>query len=242
MSIEREKLWSAYLDGELSASEAASFDESLSPRESDRLAAEMRLENGLGDALSQAPPCPDAVWASLQTKIQPGPATMRASAKWYKPTLPAAIAMIVLIGAGAAYFQYQREAAFLRLPGTVDDLALHAEWRESWTHVQDFFHENHFELALRPLDSEDLDVHSRIQFLGASRQQYHGEDVIELMFDCCRRPIMLAVARRDSDAAAAIAKSVGEGTVRDSRIVGDYVVAYVGNHPAYGLMDIFVEI
>ena len=59
---EREKLWMAYLDGEMTSTEAAAFDASLTPEERARLAGEMRLESGLAAALQGDVVCPDAVW------------------------------------------------------------------------------------------------------------------------------------------------------------------------------------
>ena len=49
----REQLWQAYLDGELSACEAAQFETTLSEAERRRLAAELRFDRALADRLRQ---------------------------------------------------------------------------------------------------------------------------------------------------------------------------------------------
>lgn len=48
----------AYLDGELSASEASEFEATLDAAERERLAAEVRFENGLAERLAQDAKCP----------------------------------------------------------------------------------------------------------------------------------------------------------------------------------------
>lgn len=242
MSSDKEKMWSAYLDGELSTSEAAAFDESLSQREGERLASELRLEHAIGDTLAQSTRCPDLVWARVQAQLH---ATSRSTIRtphWSTRILAAAACLAMLFGAGWAFARLNNAPHFLDMPASVPELALNAEWRDSWEHVQEYLEGYDVHLALRPLDSDELDLHDSIRFVGAARQRYHGEDVIELMFDCCKRPIMLTLVPKQSDAATKIAESVGVGDVRETRVVGDYMVAYVGHHPAYGLMDIFAEI
>ena len=53
MSMDREKLWQAYLDGELSIAETSEFEATLNAEERDRLQAEKSFESGLADALSE---------------------------------------------------------------------------------------------------------------------------------------------------------------------------------------------
>ena len=242
MSVEKDKLWSAYLDGELSTSEAAGFDESLTPRECQRLQSEMRLERGLAEVMQEATPCPDAVWAQVRARIQAQSVARPVATRWSPRWLAVAAGILFLVGVSLAYGRFDATPAFLNVPSSVSELVAHSEWRESWDNAQTYLHDHNIQLALRPLEPEKLDVHRRLEFLGASHATYHGADVVELFFECCNRPIMLSVAAKDSDAALKMVASAGVGDVKESRVIGDYVVAYVGHHPAYGLMSVFEEI
>ena len=70
---EHEKLRSAYLDGELSASESARFDESLTPGQRERLAGEMRFESAMSETLSKGASCPDALWLRTLARREAAP-------------------------------------------------------------------------------------------------------------------------------------------------------------------------
>ena len=64
-----EDLWNAYIDGELSASEASEFEASLSDEDRALLAGEMQFENALADRLRQDSDCPADVWARVKAQV-----------------------------------------------------------------------------------------------------------------------------------------------------------------------------
>lgn len=236
MSIDNEKQWSAYLDGELSTSEAARFDESLAPRDNERLQAEMRLERGFAEVLSEATRCPDTTWAQICRDVHMQPKTRPTAWRWTGPLAALAATILILIGAALAYQQANANPPFLDIPA---DISFLPEWHDEWDHAQSYLHENNIQLALRPLDQSQLKLHGKIEFIGANHTTYHGVDVVQLYFECCRRPVMLSVAVKGSDAAHHMHTAK---CVRKCREVGDYVVALVANHGADGLLDAFVEI
>ena len=91
--FEKERLWSAYLDGELTAAEAAAYEESLTDDERTRLALEKQVEAHLAERLSRAVACPDGVWNRLKAEMV-GPATASRSPLWNR--------WIMVLGAAAA--------------------------------------------------------------------------------------------------------------------------------------------
>jgi hypothetical protein len=238
MSSEQEKLWSAYLDAELSASEATAFEESLTERSRQRLEAEVRLERGLGEALCADAACPAATWGRIEQMIRAQAAPTRRWNPWW--TRIAAAAMLALMaGSVWAYNHYVSTPPFLQPADSVMALEDLDELGPNWAYAENYLREHGIHLTLQPLDPGALDLHGRLEFLGASHVAYRGDEVVQLLFVCCRKPIRVAVAPKDSRAAARMKAAVDGDRVRGTREVGDYVVAVVGRHRADGLMNVF---
>ena len=62
MDNNQEQVWQAYIDGELSATEMAGFEASLSPEEQERLTSDIQFVRGLSERLSEDAACPCDVW------------------------------------------------------------------------------------------------------------------------------------------------------------------------------------
>ncbi len=243
MSMDQEKAWSAYLDGELSTPEASAFEASLADRGYRRLEAEMKLEAGIAEALCTGGDCPGPVWDRTRDMLQ---AQMKAKSghvlPWDRRVMAVAASILVCIGAAWAYYEYTGTPSFMVLPASPGELAERTESEPIWENAETYLHDHNIQLSLRPLESDKLDVHDSIEFLGATHVNYHGEEVVELLFDCCDKPIVLAVAPKESHVASMMTGAVGGGNVQGTQVVGDYVVAVVGRHRVYGLMNVFAEI
>jgi hypothetical protein len=243
MSMDQEKAWSAYLDGEMSTPEASAFESSLAERGYRRLEAEMKLEAGMAETLCTGGDCPDAVWDRTREMLQ---AQMKATSGhgilWDRRVLALAASILVCVGAAWAYYAYTGTPSFMVVPASARELAARTESEPIWENAETYLHDHNIQLALRPLESDTLDVHDSLEFLGATHVRYHGEEVVELLFDCCSKPIVLAVAPRHSHVASMMTEAVGGGNVQGTQVVGDYVVAVVAKHRANGLMNVFAEI
>lgn len=245
MSIERERHWQAYLDGELSASEASEFEESLSAGERERVAAELRFESALADALGQDAACPDLLWKRSVAMLREGRAPRRARRRWAwgAGTLAAAVAVAFVVSVLAPVNRALSPAVVLAAE-SIEELAAMSETAAGLDPVQRYLNRHGAKVELSPLDSLAIaEAHHGIVLLGARSQSAAGEPVIEMLLGCCGYPVKVVMAERGSDAAAEIGRSAagGPGQVQSTRVVGDYVAAVVGDHPAHGLLDIFGE-
>lgn len=249
MSGQIDKLMSASLDGELSAAEAAEFDHSLTPAEKANIAAEMKLERGIADRLSQGGRCPDDVWkrtiAALEQEATPMK-RVRLAASWrYAITAMAAVLAITVIGAVLRVNQVPQEPSILAIEKgtTIEQLAALSTLSDTDTEsLNAFLQQEGFEIRMTTTDVQiPGDHHTPREFLGARPVTYRGEEVIELLFNCCERPVKIVVARTGSRTAHEIGERLAEGQIQVSKPVGEYVAAVVGRHKVIGLLDYLTE-
>ena len=108
--------WQAYLDGELSASEAADFEANLDDRERQLLASEMSFESAFAEKLGMDATCPDQVWENTRALIEAKRAPRRSMKRLYY---------------GAATFAAAASIAFMIAPclALVDHLYQHYKSR-----------------------------------------------------------------------------------------------------------------
>jgi len=235
-------MWSAYLDGELSASEAAEFDQSLSPEEKDLLQGEVRFERALGEFLGRGGACPEEVWQRTATAL-PKPGTAN---PWWMPTRQAGVflaaAAVLLIVAGPMYQRYFATPEFLLMNerSTRDVRGVLDVYSDDVSEINEFLHSHGVALTLdrRPQPGNERHV---AKLMGASEELYRDERVTEVLYECCGKPIKVIIAPKDGVAAEAVRKAIKRNAVRDYRTVGDYVAVTVSSHPSRGLLDLLSE-
>ena len=247
MSAQKDKMWSASLDGELSAAETAEFEHALTPAQKSALAAEMELERALAQRLSRGAACPDELWkrtlAAVEQQAVSGRST-KALPRWaYAITAVAAVFLITI--AGAAFRAYQmREPSILAMAPSesVAQLTQEAELRGASTEdINAYLKEHGFGFAMTTTEVQVPGAHHTREMLGVHPVTYRGEQVMEVLFDCCGKPIKIVVAKAGGRAAAEIGDAVAAGQVQASKPVGGYVAAVVGHHKASGLLEYLTE-
>jgi len=260
MNEKQEHLWHAYVDGELSVTEMAKFEKSLTSADRNRLAGEMRFENGLADRLSENASCPQAVWdrtLSLLHEAQEKEAAPdnivsmprreeEASRRpwfWGAATMVAAatVAFAILYTPGSVL---DKESPVVILAAeSVDDLAAESEVDGGMDAMTQYLADHGVDLTLNDVDSLNMSkVHYGIDILGAKEEMLGGTPVVEMLFSCCDAPVKVVMAKQDSDAARYIGEAVSRGSseIEATRVIhGGYLAAVVGRHPAHGLLDIF---
>lgn len=247
---EKEQMWQAYIDGELSATEMASFESLLTPGERELLTADVKFERGIVQKLSEKDACPLALWESIKSQLLEPEASniselpaQSARSRWFA-------AATVAAAAGVAFLIYAvtpdsvTPGSGLTAPTviaaeSVDELAGRSDVNSDRLVIQKFMHDHQVDLDLR--DEQTIPIaerHSNIQLVGA--HAYPNDDYVELYMGCCKKPVKIVLARRGTEAARLLGQANDENSeVQATRIVGNYVAAVVGPHPAYGLLDIF---
>lgn len=226
-----EHMWSAYLDGELSAADASAYDARLTEAERNRVQAEMRLESAVSDALREESACPLDVWRRIAQDVHCA-ARKRgrwraAAAHWGVPAFAAAAGIFV---AFALYFPTGPNS----LPPFLELAAANApEVRQvssaelDRAMVEDLLRQTGVDLSLAP----NIELsHHRMQFVEASKGVYGDRNYVRLLFVCCGRPVKIIITPQDTPAAAAIEKAFAEGEFSgDTRRTGGCIIAAVGD-------------
>ncbi len=250
MTGDKHNLWQAYLDGELSVAETAEFEASLTEAERERLASEMRFENGMAERLSHNATCPIEVWKRTQAMLRECAAKEKAGAasgpspfrRWYwgMATIAAA-ATIALVFATFAPVPRGDYSAIVMAAASVDELAEQSTQQGDKSIAEEFLRALNFDLHLNEESSLGMAaIHHDIKVVGVHQSALEGDPVAEIFFGCCDYPVKIILAQKGSAAAKRIGLAAADGgQVQATRVIGDYVTAVVGKHPAYDLLDIF---
>lgn len=249
MNPDKEQMWQAYLDGELSAAEIAEFEQQLSPEEREQLAAEMQFERELAERLSQDAACPELLWRRVQRKV-----AKRSGVAGRYRRAALSIAATIAIAFAAAYYM----PALVGLGG--DDavsaaVTMSAESEEelrnqSMTHTGQesavlFLRANGVNVPMAAI--EDLPMakrHRPLRILGARQAGPCSNGVYELLIGCCDQPVKIVFAPKGSSTAALIGRAAGsaDGDVQAMRDVDGYITAVVTkHHGTASLLDLFDE-
>lgn len=237
----KERLWQAYLDGELSASEATEFESSLSESERKALAADMRFEHGLHELLSEGA-CPDPVWERTQALIRrTAPPRQSGSRRyWVAASLAAAcLAFVLLVVSGE--LRSRSNTNVIHAASSVNALASTSDVAPGHDNAVHYLKQHGIHLGIH--NEPELEAmylpHRPIKVVGARQDTFAGDRVTEVLFSCCGYPVKVLVARQDSPAAKAIGRATGQknSDVQATKIVDGYLAAVVSRHPAHGLVN-----
>lgn len=251
MDSQHEKMISAYLDGELSAAEAAEFDSTFTVAEKANLSAEMKFERKLAEQLGRGVSCPNDVWQRTLEAIEQKAAPVeqfRPRRNWmYAVTAMAAMLAITVAGLFVRVnlvSPHPPTVLAIAKGTTIAMLEEEAQLRSRDTDsVNAFLKEHGFNIAMTSADVQvPGDHHTPRQLLGLRPAVNRGEDVMELLFNCCGRPLKVVIAKTGTKTAREIGDLMAEGKLQATRHVGDYVAALVGRHETYGLLDYFTEV
>jgi hypothetical protein len=243
MSDNREQLWQAYVDGELSACEAAQFEATLTAEERERIAAEMRFERALGDRLRAGAECPEDVWARVHASVAPA-APRRSPALRRAVLAGAAIAAAALaVFALPEFYPLGLAGIFdrgvIHAAASVEDLASVSETEPGRQNVQKFLASKgiHLDVQAEAELMRALPFHRPIEVIGVHQTRFAGTRVTEVLVACCRKPVKLVLAPNSSRAARVLREAVGSGQthVQSVQTTGEYTIAVVARHPANAL-------
>ena len=242
MINDKAKFWQAYLDGELSVSEAAAFEAELDDEERQLLASEMRFESAFADKLSQNAACPDQVWDRTRALIEAQRMPRRSMRRWYygAATFAAAASIAFMISVFAPV-DSSPSSAVVMAAQSVEELAATSETPGDRESVHRYLLAHEVRLDLRePMSLHMAGTHPYIELVGARTEMANGEPVVEMLFNCCHQPVKILMVERGTKAALDIGQAAGAGHhVQATRMVGIYLTAVVSDHRAHGLLDIF---
>ena len=252
MKNNAEQYWQAYLDGELSASEAADFEASLTDGQREQLAVDMRVERILAEHLGRDAECPDEVWERTKARVarlnETGTPHATSRRRWYwgTATLAAAAAFAFVISIIAPIGGSPELSSVVLAATSVEELVATSEAEPGSDSAEKYIREKGVSLHLE--DDSLLETirghHYDLRIIGARQELHNGEPVTEVLFECCGRPIKVVLASLDSNVAGEIglaAAQAQEGHGQATRVVGGYLIAVVSRHESHGLLDMISE-
>jgi len=242
---DQEKRWMAYMDGQMSASEALDFEHTLDARDRARLDQEVRLESTISDCFGDGPCCPVQLWNDLADKIaQPASAKAGRIVYWASRTVVvlAATAAIVI---SAPYF----EGAFSEGSGAAatDGIAIQETSRAefstgvvavSYEEAEKYLHENNINIHLAHYTDEMSGHRHAPEFLGVCRGRCPEGTLYELRFWCCNKPLKILIARRGTAGEKMLKGAVSCGDASEAEAEDEYVTAFVGEHSSSALRHV----
>lgn len=229
---DKERLWSAYLDGELTAAEAARFDQSLTPDERARLMAEMKVEAQINERLGAEVTCPDAVWQNAVAAVRQNEITsdgIRPATRWIAGLSAVAAALIVATVFIVPRYSPPALASVL----SVDQYSCVNDIRVPEAEVNEYLRQRSFFVRIE--NESSIPTHHKSFLAGVATREHKGEEFVEVYFGCCRRPVKVIVTPYDSKLAGLIrdaAKRSKTPSVQKIDRVGGYIAVLVGEHPA----------
>ncbi len=240
---EREKRWMAYMDGQMSTSEALEFERSLSSREKDRLNGEVRLESAVCESLMGRECCPVALWNSLNEKMKKPAPVMSRKYYWLSRGVSVLAATALVVFGATLYTDMGRsqnlaEASIIEIDNTnVLEFAKGSEVPATVEAAQKFLDDNNIDLQFVSLPVPASGHAHKVEFLGACRSKCKEKGLVELRFSCCGKPAALLVARQGTPAAQKLKSAARCGNIQETRVTGDYVTAVACGHDSTGLID-----
>ncbi len=240
MSHERDRLWSAYLDGELSSREAADFHQTVSPEERVRLALEMRLETALVERLTLESECPPEVWQRVRDRIDNWTKKGRFArligwrrAWWAVATASAAAVLVALMVWHVPRETRHEDVVQEDLYEVADDvpaLVRSAEVAGDIVIIRKFMAAHGIDVHLKAIPSPGETGGHELRLMGARKVHRRDEAGVELLFACCGQPVKVILAALGSELARELAAAQERGQVRNSRVVKGFLAAAVGRH------------
>ena len=228
MNKEYDRNWSAYIDGELSASEAEAFESKLSAEELEHLNKEKAFEQSIGDSLSNAPSCPDHLFEDVVKKIS---AEGGRSGRAYKLLSVAALAACL----GLVFLWPAKQLEANNSPMTVAELKSQAITGDHLDDINKFLREKNIELELTTVDDGH---HHAKSIIGAGIEKVAGEEVVTLMFTCCGRPAKVYLLRNGSRAEELMVNDgkAAKGSIQALVKKGNYRLAVSSPHDSVSLL------
>ena len=235
----------AYLDGQMSASEALEFERSLTPEDRVRIDSEVRLESAICESLSGSDCCPLALWKSLSDRMQHDTPRSGRWARLQRRVITVAAAAAIAVISAVGYQELNpdpttRVAIGLEIEeDNVDEFARNTEVPGTREDTQRYLDENHTGLELVNFGMVN-EAHSHtIKLLGACKGKCPKGSLIEVRLICCGKLIKLLIANEGTGGAESIRRAKRCGTVAESRLTNGVVTAVVGDAHgnASGILD-----
>lgn len=242
---DHDKRWMAYLDGQMTASEALDFEETLSERDRARLAGEVRLESAISDALSGPECCPADLWSKLSLQMRnPAPAKPSRTAYWFSRTAVVLAATAAIVFTVPYYEEFSRAQSQGTLSGlgvqeaSLDDFRRRSEVPPTYAAAQNYLRQHNIDLKLVNLGDSGRQGHHQIEFVGVCEGGCPEKTLFELRFICCGKPAKVLIAKRGTSGERILREAARCDDIRETRTSDGFIMAVISSHESPDLLNI----
>lgn len=241
---DRERRWMAYMDGQMSASEALDFEQSLSARDRARLDGEVQLESAVCESFAEGPCCPLALWKNLVTQMQQPAAPKPSRWAYFVSRGIIVVAATAAIVIGAPIFEeyfgdrgYDNTVSAVSIGETTRDaFAEGLTARASLVDAQQYLQKHDISLRLTGLPAGGHP--HEVEFLGVCRGRCPEGSLYELRFWCCGKPAKVLIARRGTSGEEVLRDAFKCGEIVERDICNEYIATVVGGHGSSDLLKV----
>ena len=247
----------AYLDDQLSVDELIEYETDLADDELKTLQKERQFNDELSKKLKEAPACPSDLWQKLETQMKmdsemnspkssPVEQTKEPKAFTFDWKMMA-LAALLLINAVVIYSAFIKKsapesltaenilvpkAAFLE-----QDLQTFASHGDSVSDFNDLIEQLKARNPSLKINIPPEGQHHKINPLAIKKVSISGNEITQLHFECCSKPILVLIVPKDYDF------KVPRNLKVHIKIVGNYKVICLGSkHDSKEVSDLFTEI
>jgi hypothetical protein len=243
---ERGKRWMAYMDGQMSASEALEFERSLSPEDKKRLDEEVRLESAICERIAGDECCPEALWNALKAELTDEAPKIHRLQVWQRRFVGLAASIAIVMTSVFVYNEVRPDSQTVTAASSLEisedsleEFARHTAVPGTREATQQFLDSHNIPLQLVNMSNAGLDPHHPVKLLGACMGSCPKGSILELRISCCGKPIKLLVIKKSAGSENFVRRASRCGKVKESREVGGVMLALVGDvHGHVDLMNL----
>jgi hypothetical protein len=222
--MNKDKLLSAYLDGELTVSESDAFEKSKSHVELEHIRKEKHFEEVLNNHLTSGVSCPDHLWLEIIKEIK----SKKKPILLYLLTSAAALAACLMF-----FFKSDIEA---ERPSTIAELNAASLIKGTLIDVNRFLSENKIDLTLSKMM---VSPNHTQKIIGANIENIDGDEIVTLYFDCCGSPVKVYILPKESNAEKFVQKkdSSWNDNIKAQSKSGNYRLALIAKHGGMNILS-----
>ena len=218
-----DKLWSAYMDGELSASEALEFEKSLTEEQKEQIAAEKKFEGALDKALCKDVSCPDQVWNNVKSTLEKD--SKKPLSYRIMPVL--ALASSIIIAAVIMFTKPDVKRDEFKVIN-LDKLIKKVQSEPSLEKVEEFLKKSDFAIKINGQKISE-DKHD-LKLLGAYKSKLGDNQIATVVFSCCDKPVKIVIVNTKTEAEKILLEEYEKGNIKATSQIGDYKIGVISDH------------
>lgn len=233
----------AYMDGQLSESDAAAFEQALTPEQKQILEADKVLQDRLVRALREKDMCPDGLWRKVQDDLAREDGPVR---KLRVFAMVAAAACLVLgLALIGVYLVPSDEPVehMVSFAATTGQFAELASIRGDQATIAQALTDNGFAVQMADIAESNRQHRHRVNLLGMNVIELggRGHRCAHLRFSCCGRQVSTFVVRESPNVTPKSFKppETSRQVRRTARHVDGYLVVTMSHHPPTAVAGLF---